>query len=124
MKLSLPYSLKLNVKKRGKMKKEIREIMMRVYLTKNEYQQVIDSSTRAGLSISSFARAVCLGSKVESREDAQARRELGKIASDLGRLGGLLKLGIVGTNQAEDFRPLLKQIDERQLELKAAIKRI
>ncbi len=106
------------------MKKEIREIMMRVYLTKNEYQQIIDSSSRAGMTISSFARAVCLGTPVVSREDAQARRELLKINGDLGRLGGLLKLAITEKDNPQDFRPLLKEIERRQLELKRALRRI
>ncbi len=109
-----------------KMKKENRKRknVMNVYLDDIEYKQIIDSSVYAGLSISTFARSVCLGAKVESREDSKAIRELLKINADLGRLGGLLKLGIVECGQAQDFRPLLKEIEKRQFELQRAIQKL
>ena len=97
---------------------------MQVYLNEEEYQQIITSSELAGLSISTFARNVCLGSKIASREDAMARRELLKVNADLGRLGGLLKQAITASGDREKIRPLLLDIEKIQAELKAKIRAI
>ncbi len=101
-----------------------RKRVMQVYLNDEEYQQVIASSELAGLSISTFARNVCLGSKIASREDAMARRELLKVNADLGRLGGLLKQTITASGDREKIRPLLLDIEKTQAELKAKIRAI
>ena len=79
------------------------------------------SSERAGLSMSEFARRVCLGFRIESREDQQARRELLKVNADLGRLGGLLKQALASDHK-EQIYGLLHKIDQAQAELKAKIK--
>ena len=97
---------------------------MQVYLNEEEYQQIITSSELAGLSISTFARNVCLGSKIASREDAMARRDLLKVNADLGRLGGLLKQAITASGDREKIRPLLLDIEKIQAELKAKIRAI
>ncbi len=100
-----------------------RKKVMHVYMFDEEYDHVIKSSTRAGLTISTFARRVCLGHKVPSREDAQARRELLKVNGDLGRLGGLLKQVITSENRAR-INALLKDIELTRAELREKIKNI
>ena len=84
--------------------------VLQAYITEEEHDSIAESSHRAGLTVSTFARRVCLGMRVPSKEDAQARRELCKINGDLGRLGGLLKLAITDENRAT-IRPLLKEIE-------------
>ncbi len=106
------------------MKKKKRRCVLQSYLSEEEYEEIIQSSQRAGLSVSTFARRVCLGSKVESREDAQARRELLKVNADLSRLGGLLKQAITATGDRETVRPLLASIAHTQAELKAKVQEI
>ncbi len=106
------------------MKKEKRKNMIKSYVTDDEYSEISASCSRSGLSISTFVRRVCLGSVVPSREDAQARRELLKVNGDLGRLGGLLKQAITATGERESIRPLLKEIEVLQLELKEKVKAI
>ncbi len=100
-----------------------RKINMQVYMLEEEYDQVIKSSTLAGLSISTFARRVCLGYSVVSREDAQARRELLKVNADLGRLGGLLKQVITSENRGR-VNALLDDIESIKNDLKAKVKNI
>ncbi len=106
------------------MKKEKRKHIIKTYITEDEYAEIIDTSNRSGLSISEFVRRICLGSVVPSREDALARRELLKVNADLGRLGGLLKQSITATGERESIRPLLKEIELLQLELKEKVKAI
>ena len=107
-----------------KTKRTLRKHIIKAYLTDEEYQQIIRSSELAGLSISTFVRNVCLGSKIASREDAMARRELLKVNADLGRLGGLLKQSITATGNREKIRPLLLDIEKIQTELKAKVRAI
>ena len=106
------------------MKKERRKHLLKAYLTEDEYLQIQASSELAGLSVSTFARNVCLGSKVPSREDAMARRELLKVNADLGRLGGLLKQSITASGNRETIRPLLLNIESIQAELKEKVRAI
>ena len=42
---------------------------IKAYVTPEEFTRIMESSDRAGLSMSEFARRVCLGFRVESRED-------------------------------------------------------
>jgi|GEM_PF-1556645 len=65
---------------------------LKVYMAPDEFEQIIASSERAGLSMSTFAKRVCLGASVPSLESEKFRNELRKAIADLGRLGGLFKL--------------------------------
>lgn len=102
-------------------KKPKRTEQIKAYVTPEEFTLIMESSDRAGLSMSEFARRVCLGFRVESREDQQARRELLKVNADLGRLGGLLKQALA-TGHKEQIYGLLHKIDQLQASLKAKIR--
>ena len=94
------------------------------YLTEQEYGEIQTQAKRAGLSLSRFVARVSSGYQVPSLEHQQARRELLKINADLGRLGGLLKQALFqGADKPTVYR-LLRQIDQTQAELKAAVRRI
>lgn len=102
---------------------------MKVYVTPEEYRHVIDQADRHGLSISAFARRVCLGVPLPARDHQQTRRELARINADLGRLGGLFKLWLGDERRAapeltQQVRRLLREIEVRQRELRAAVGRI
>ena len=102
-------------------KRPRRTEQIKAYVTLEEFALIMESSDRAGLSLSEFARRVCLGFRVESREDHQARRELLKVNADLGRLGGLLKQALA-TGHKEQIYGLLHKIDQLQASLKARIR--
>ncbi len=67
------------------MKKENRKRIkvMNVYLTEEEYNQIIESSNYTGLTISTFARNVCLGYRVQSRNDQQTRTDMRKVNAEV-----------------------------------------
>jgi hypothetical protein len=82
------------------------------YLAQNEYDEVVESATKAGLSLSAFARNCCLGIRMQHVTDAAAVRDLIKINADMGRLGGLLKLYLTMPEvPTQQVRPLLKEIE-------------
>lgn len=89
--------------------------LVKAYLTPEEYRQVNESATKAGLSVSTFIRRVCLGHKVSSTVDHQAVLALAKANADLGRLGGLFKMflseGKAGQH-ADELRVTLRKIEE------------
>jgi hypothetical protein len=106
-----------------------KKAVLKTYLTPEEYERIQESADRAGLSLSTFAKRVCLGHPVPSLETHQARRELLKVNADLGRLGGLFKLCLSNKEGQfqqlhQDVRRVLREIEVRQRELKAAVARI
>lgn len=66
-------------------------ITVKTYLTPEEYEFLKKMAGKAGLSVSAYIRAICLGHEVKSGEDQTAILELARVSADLGRLGGLLK---------------------------------
>jgi hypothetical protein len=69
-------------------------VVLKTYLTPEEYKQVEESAEQSGLTLSAFARQVCLNNKISTKIDNERIVELLKSSADLGRLGGLLKLGL------------------------------
>ncbi|WP_241667469.1 plasmid mobilization protein [Pseudodesulfovibrio senegalensis] len=99
--------------------------MLKSYVSDEEYAAIIAKADMTGLSVSTFVKRVSLGHQIVSREDRQARRELLRINADIGRLGGLLKMWLTNEDDFEDdVRILLKEIEQRQAELKKAVGRI
>lgn len=94
-----------------------------VYLTPEEHAEISASAARAGISLSQFAKLVCLGFAVPSLEHKQAVREIIKARADLGRLGGLLKQGIAAGGDKFALSRLLKEVDIGMQELKTAAMR-
>lgn len=115
----MPGSHKMDLTQEAKKPK--RSERLQAYVTPEEFTLIMESSARAGLSMSEFARRVCLGFRVESREDQQARREVLKVNADLGRLGGLLKQALVSGHK-EQIYGLLHKIDQLQASLKARVR--
>ena len=86
---------------------------LRARVTEAEYGEITAYSERAGLSLSEFVRRACLGRKIESLQEQQARMDLRKLNADLGRVGGLLKQAIQH-GQKERIYGLLHDIDVLQ----------
>ncbi len=101
-----------------------RNMVMKTYLTPEEYNAILASARRAGLSLSTFSKRVCQGTPVPSLEHLEARLELRRIKGDLGRLGGLVKQALANGADRETVHRLLHELDARQRELAGAIGRI
>ena len=95
-----------------------------VYLTDEEHALISEYASRAGISLSTFARRVCTGSPVPSLEHKQAVQDIIKARADLGRLGCLFKQAIAAGGDKFTLNRLLKEVDIGMRELKAAAMRI
>ena len=95
-----------------------KKLALKTYLTPEEYDVVLASARKAGLSLSTFSKRVCLGFSVPSLEHQEARLELRRLKGELARLGGAS-----GADRSTVHR-LLHELDARQRELQAAIARI
>ena len=95
--------------------------ILRTYLTPEEYAQIRASASKAGLSLSTFSKRVCLGFSVPSLEQQEARIELRRLKGDLGRLGGLVKQALANGADRQTVHRLLRELDTRQRELQQAI---
>lgn len=65
---------------------------IKVFVTSEELAEIQEKSTKSGLSMSAFLRAVALNQKVRSVLDLDAVVDMVKVNGDLGRVAGLLKL--------------------------------
>ena len=106
-----------------------KKAVLKTYLTPEEYKRIQEHADRTGLSLSTFAKRVCRGQPTPSLEKQHARRDLLKVHADIGRLGGLFKLCLSEKDTPIpalhiEVRKLLREIEARQRELKAAIARI
>lgn len=104
-----------------------KKLRLTVRLTLEEHAQISEYAKRAGISLSTFAKRVCLGSPVPSLEHRQAVLDIIKASADLGRLGGLLKLALSEKPEGGDkftLQRLLREIEAGQLQLKNAAKRV
>ena len=101
-----------------------KKIILRTYLTPEEYEQIRASANKAGLSLSTFSKRVCLGYFVPSLEHQAVRIELRRLKGDLGRLGGLLKQAITAGGDKITLQRLLREVEAGMRELKAAAMRV
>ena len=95
--------------------------VLKTYLTPEEYEQIKASASKAGLSLSTFSKRVCLGFSVPSLEHQAARSVLRRLKGDLGRLGGLVKQALANGADKQTVHRLLHELDARQRELQQAI---
>lgn len=102
-----------------------KKLRLTVRLTMEEHIQISEYAKRAGLSLSTFAKRVCLGTPVPGLEQQQAVRDIIKASANLGRLGGLLKLALTENRGPEhELRRLLREIEAGQLQLKNAARNV
>ena len=98
-----------------------KKIILRTYLTPEEYDQIRASANKAGLSLSTFSKRVCLGYFVPSLEHQAARIELRRLKGDLGRLGGWVKQALANGADRQTVHRLLQELDARQREVQKAV---
>ena len=95
-----------------------------MYLTPEEHAQISKFAARSGISLSTFAKRICLGMPVPSLQHKQAVQDIIKARADLGRLGGLLKQAIASGGDKIALQRLLREVDAGMQALKAAAMRI
>lgn len=98
--------------------------VLKTYLTPEEFGEIQTSASRAGLSLSTFSKRVCLGFPVPSLEHQEARLELRRLKGDLGRLGGLVKQALANGADRQLVHKLLHELDARQRDVQTASERI
>lgn len=104
---------------------------LRVPVTLNEKQQIIEKAQTAGLSMARYMRMVSLGYRVSSVMDNQKIEQLLKINGDMGRVGGLLKmwlsndvkLKIVSRSEIEDTLYAIRSTQSAMLTAIFALKK-
>ena len=101
-----------------------RKQILKTYLSPQEFDVIRASADRAGLSLSTFSKRVCLGYSVPSLEHHEARQELRRLRADLGRLGGLIKQALAEGADRHTIHCLLHELDARQREVRATMERI
>lgn len=99
------------------------------YVNCEEHALISASAEQAGLSRSTYIKRVCLRQPTPSLEKQHLRRDLFKLNADLGRLGGLFKLCLSekqGPLAAlhQEVRRVLRELEARQQEVKAAVSRV
>lgn len=99
------------------------------YVDNEEHALISASAEQAGLSRSTYIKRICLGQPTPSLEKQKLRRELFKLNADLGRLGGLFKLCLSEKDGPfvalhQEVRRMLREIETRQQEVKAAVSRV
>lgn len=89
-----------------------------VWLTADEKQAVADRASEGGLSLSAYMRAAGLNHPIRAKADTEAVAKLVRVAADIGRLGGLLKLWL--SDRRDHGAPAIKVSqmldDTRQLQ--------
>ena len=98
-----------------------KKLVLKTYLTPKEFGEIRASANRAGLSLSTFSKKVCLGFAVPSLEHQEARMELRRLKGDLGRLGGLVKQALANGADRSLVHKLLHELDARQREVQTAL---
>ena len=94
--------------------------VLKAYLTPEEYGEIQNSASKAGVSLSTFAKRVCLGTQVQSVVDSQAIMALMRTNADLARLGNLLKIAL-NEEQSTNVEKLIQDINLLREEIKTKV---
>lgn len=97
---------------------------IKVWVTPNERAALTARAESAGLSLSAYMRAAGLNHAIRSRADIAAAQDMMRVAADLGRVAGLLKLWLaerrgVGAPAIDvdqmmaEFRELQREVREK-----------
>lgn len=89
------------------------KLRIQIYLKSDEFEVIRQKAELVRLSMSAYARNLCLGYEPKSVAKAQAIRELVKVNADLGRAGGLLKLWLSEPDRNQkEAQQLLQELME------------
>ncbi|HCD1091615.1 TPA: conjugal transfer transcriptional regulator TraJ [Proteus mirabilis] len=102
---------------------------IKVYCLRSEKENIESQARKAGMSVAKYLREVGQGYRITGIVDYECVRELAKINSDLGRLGGLLKLWLTNNIKTKNIssvtiRAVLNKIESNQNEIGRIMKDI
>ncbi|MDR1083331.1 MAG: hypothetical protein LBP22_00355 [Deltaproteobacteria bacterium] len=99
------------------------KLTVKAYVTPEEFAEIQEYAKDSGLSLSAYAKEMCLRGEVKSKLDKALILELSKISADLGRIGGLLKLGLSeGKLERKRGNELYYEIQELKREMAVKIR--
>ena len=104
-----------------------REQRITVRLSDDELATVLDAASGSSLRPSTLMRELALGHRPRSTVDRQAVHRLAILRSDLGRVGGLLRMWLTNDErlafgEALDVPDLVAKIDHLRAEIEAAVR--
>ena len=77
--------------------------VLKVYMTKAEKARIAACAKSCRLTASSYAKMVLLGHHPNNSTDIKQMEGILKVAADLGRLGGLLKMTLTNDERLQDI---------------------
>jgi hypothetical protein len=102
-----------------------KKLRITVYLDTDEFEYIREVADSTGLSLSTFAKRVCLGQKVKNLEYVYVRHALYLLKGDLGRIGGLLKQFLAsGLVDKHRIYRNLGELDAIKTKIEAAVDRV
>lgn len=98
-----------------------------IRVSDEEYKAIVENAQSCSMPTTSYLRALGLNTPIKSTLDKQLILELMRVNADQGRLGGLLKLWLSGTEKGTrgntiNIRKLLKELEDSQKEIKSYIR--
>ena len=88
-----------------------KKLILRTYLTPEEFGEIRASADRAGLSLSRFLALTSQGQPVKSLEHQRERMELRRMKGEMGSIGGLLKQALAQSGDKSHIYPVLRTLD-------------
>lgn len=76
---------------------------IKMYLNPKEKARIAQGAKGCGMSLSRYARTLALGDAPVTSTDLNEMNKVMKIAADLGRLGGLLKMTLTNDERLNDM---------------------
>ncbi len=108
-----------------------RQAVIKVRVTEAEKQALETQAVATGLSLSSYLRNVGLNYPIKSNLDQRAVTDLARVAGDIGRLGGLLKLWLSNDERFQrglpgpvDVQTLFDELKIQSKVLKESVQRV
>lgn len=106
-----------------------RDRLIPVRVSDEERSAIRDTATAVSLAPSTLMRELALGHRPRSTIDAQAIHQLARLAGDLGRTGGLLKMWLstaelVPLAEANEVTDILQRTLQLQDEIKDVVRRL
>ena len=99
---------------------------LQVGVNPTERAYILANAKAGGLSVSAYLRNIGIGYEVRSMLDHEHVMEIMRARSDLGRVGGLLKLWLQERKgegaTVEDVRAVLVQIEAAQAEVRLKVR--
>ena len=102
--------------------KETKSRMIKCRVSDAEQHEIEERAASVGMTLSAYMRAAALNHPIRAQADWQAVKDMLKVAADLGRIAGLLKLWLTERNgegaASIDVARMMKDFRQLQGELR------